>query len=64
MPEIHSPSPFLGQHTREVLSELNYSQLDIDKMIQSGVAIETAQNDDRIEHRSLKKLEVSTAARR
>ena len=62
MPEIHSPSPFLGQHTRAVLSELNYSQLEVDKMIQSGVAIETVQIDGKILHRSPTELQVSTAA--
>jgi crotonobetainyl-CoA:carnitine CoA-transferase CaiB-like acyl-CoA transferase len=62
MPEIHSPSPFLGQHTREVLSELNYSQLEVDKMIQSGVAIEAVQIDGRIERRPFTEGPVSKAA--
>lgn len=40
MPEIHSPSPLLGQHTREVLSELNYSLSEVDRMIASGAAVQ------------------------
>lgn len=40
MPGIHSPSPLLGQHTREVLTELNYSRDEVDQMIASGAAIQ------------------------
>jgi crotonobetainyl-CoA:carnitine CoA-transferase CaiB-like acyl-CoA transferase len=43
MPGIHNPSPLLGQHTREVLAELNYSHSEIDKMIASGAAIQAAE---------------------
>jgi crotonobetainyl-CoA:carnitine CoA-transferase CaiB-like acyl-CoA transferase len=41
MPEIRSPSPFLGQHTREVLGELGYTAAEIDKLVEKGVAITT-----------------------
>lgn len=44
MPEILSPSPFLGQHTREVLKELGYSRSEIERLIGKGVAIETKPN--------------------
>ncbi len=39
MPEIRSPSPFLGQHTREVLGELGYTAVEIDKLVEKGAAI-------------------------
>lgn len=39
MPEIRTPSPFLGQHTAEVLGELGYSQVDIAALLESGVAV-------------------------
>ena len=39
MPEIDTPSPFLGQHTAEVLGELGYSRLEIDTLLKQGVAI-------------------------
>jgi crotonobetainyl-CoA:carnitine CoA-transferase CaiB-like acyl-CoA transferase len=39
MPAIRSPSPFLGQHTREVLGELGYTAAEIDKLVEKGAAI-------------------------
>ena len=39
MPDIYTPSPFLGQHTAEVLCELGYSQSEIDTLFKQGVAI-------------------------
>ena len=32
------PTPLLGQHTREVLEELGYSQSEIDELYRKGVA--------------------------
>jgi len=39
MPEIRKPSPRLGQHTREVLAEVGYSDEQIEELISSGAAI-------------------------
>ena len=39
MPEIRTPSPFLGQHTVEVLAELGYNRSDIDALLRNGAAI-------------------------
>jgi crotonobetainyl-CoA:carnitine CoA-transferase CaiB-like acyl-CoA transferase len=40
MPEIRSPSPFLGQHSREVLLELGYDPAGIAKFFEQRAAIE------------------------
>lgn len=40
MPEIRSPSPFLGQHSREVLHELGYDEAEIGNLFKNKVAIE------------------------
>lgn len=39
MPEIRIPSPFLGQHSAEVLEDLGYSRSDIERLVRSGVAV-------------------------
>ncbi len=36
--ERDRPAPELGEHTREVLSELGYSQAEIDRLVQAGVS--------------------------
>ena len=40
MPEVCSSSPFLGEHTREVMAEVGYSKEQIDELISSGIAID------------------------
>jgi crotonobetainyl-CoA:carnitine CoA-transferase CaiB-like acyl-CoA transferase len=37
---IDRPAPLLGQHTREVLAEIDFSQSDIDELLASGAAVE------------------------
>jgi crotonobetainyl-CoA:carnitine CoA-transferase CaiB-like acyl-CoA transferase len=41
-PELASPPPLLGQHTREVLiSELGCSDAEVDELVAAGVVAET-----------------------
>jgi crotonobetainyl-CoA:carnitine CoA-transferase CaiB-like acyl-CoA transferase len=35
--QIYRPPPFLGQHTDEVLGELGYGDVEIEKMKQDGI---------------------------
>lgn len=37
-PEIYMPSPLLGQHTREVLSQYGYSPEEIETLLRDGIA--------------------------
>jgi crotonobetainyl-CoA:carnitine CoA-transferase CaiB-like acyl-CoA transferase len=39
-PGLKSPSPFLGQHTRDILRELDYSEQEIEALVSQGIAIE------------------------
>ena len=36
--DIATPAPELGQHTREVLCDLGYSQAEMEAFVASGVA--------------------------
>ncbi len=40
VPEVVSDSPKIGQHTREILSELGYSDEQINELIASGAALD------------------------
>ncbi len=44
MPPVRTPAPEVGQHTRQILCELNYSNEEIDRMMASGVAKESKPN--------------------
>lgn len=46
MPTIRTPSPFLGQHTAEVLDELGYTPTEIDALFQNRVVVSTGPNMD------------------
>ncbi len=37
---VDGPAPLLGQHTREVLGELGYGDDEIDRMLESGAAVQ------------------------
>jgi crotonobetainyl-CoA:carnitine CoA-transferase CaiB-like acyl-CoA transferase len=37
-PTVERPAPLVGQHTREVLSEFGVSDLEIDRLIEAGIA--------------------------
>ena len=39
-PPVRRPAPTLGQHTREVLTELDMSESDIDRLIGLGAIAE------------------------
>ncbi|MEV5647089.1 CoA transferase [Nocardia sp. NPDC052254] len=41
---VRGPSPLLGQHTREVLTELGYPTTAIDELVERGVCREPARN--------------------
>jgi len=41
---IHSPSPILGQHTREVLIETGFSDEDIDLLIKNNVVLQNKES--------------------
>ena len=38
---VRGPAPLLGQHTREVLGELGYGDGEIERMLESGAAIQS-----------------------
>ena len=39
-PEVRSPSPAMGQHTRDIMAELGYAGDEIDSLISAGAAVE------------------------
>jgi crotonobetainyl-CoA:carnitine CoA-transferase CaiB-like acyl-CoA transferase len=39
---VKSPSPLLGEHTREILAELGYAQVESDRLLDQGVITATA----------------------
>ena len=39
---MRSPGPALGEHTREVLAGLGYSEAEIGALLESGAAAEAA----------------------
>lgn len=42
---IDRPAPMLGQHSRELLREYDYSDAEIDAFLEAGVIEESVQND-------------------
>jgi crotonobetainyl-CoA:carnitine CoA-transferase CaiB-like acyl-CoA transferase len=38
---LDSPPPTLGQHSREILTELGYGEAEVDAFIERGIVVET-----------------------